>query len=268
MSEYKCPNDGRSLKNNEKVCEQCSRATRVRLAEIPVLYIEAGAYLVPGKGGHGSSSSERTIGVNLSALGFRHAGEMLGVLNAWEDLVRDECELSPRVEKGSIQERVESVCLFLLAHSQWLTKYDAAPDWVQEVAKIHTQGEAATRRFREKITTIKCPTSLEEFAEGGEEIIYKSCDQRLTLLDSPIGIIECKRCGTEWTTLRLVAVAVSSPGNVIWFDSGAIAAFLGITPDYVTKIAKRFNAKRRGRRGEEVYDLAEIRDLRDQVRLG
>ena len=261
-----CALDDRNCHDSDTICKSCSQATRVRLAEIPVLYIEAGAYLEPGRGGSGSSGSERTIGVNLAALGFRHAGEILGVLNEWEDLVREECELSPRKESGTIEERVESVCMFLLTHAKWLAQHPAASDWVVEVAKIHSQGEAATRRFREKVTRIKCPTSLEEFAFGGQEIVYKSCEEWLTLVESPIGVIECKRCKTEWTTLRLVAVAVNTPGNVIWFDSQAIASFLGITANYVTKLAKEHNAKKRGKRGEEVYDLIEIRSIRDKVK--
>jgi hypothetical protein len=76
------------LKGNNRICEDCAKATRLKLAEIPVLYLEASAYLEPGRGGSGSSGSERTIGVNLAALGFRQAGEVLVKLEDWERTVR------------------------------------------------------------------------------------------------------------------------------------------------------------------------------------
>lgn len=267
----RCPIDHRSLVGDAKICEQCARTTRERLAEIPVYYIESGAYLVPGKGGFGSSGSERTIGVNLSALGFRAADEILPVLEEWERTVRvlslgqveldgeerqGEVELNPDgsvivvtrprldeqerpiIRTGTIQERVEGACAFLLVHARWLTSYEGAPDWVADIAKIHGQGETATRRFAEKLTRIKCPTSLEVFITE-DEIGYEYCGAWLTLGENPLDPVECKRCSSTWTTLRLVAVALSTPGNEILLDPVALAGWLKMELTYVHKFAKR-----------------------------
>lgn len=266
MTENRCPIDHRETRGDAKICEKCSQETRVRLAEIPALYIEAGAYLVPGKGGFGSSGSERTIGVNLAALGFRQAAEVLGVLQAWEIMVCEESEVVRASETGTIQERVEAVCLFLLKHAQWLACHEAAKDWVEEVAKIHSQGEVATRRFTEKVTRIKCPTSIEEFIEGGGEIAYRYCGQTLTLGKDPLDIVECRRCHTEWTTLWLVRVAMTTPGYVVWMDSEAIGELLGIGAKQVAKIARKYHAQKRGKRGFERYDLMEMSTLRERSR--
>lgn len=285
-----CPLDHRSLVGNAKICKKCAQETRSRLAEIPVLYIEAGAYLVPGKGGFGSSGSERTIGLNLAALGFRQAAEILGVLEDFERTVRvqslgqiefegqerediprpknwrpseeDLAREKPPVRKGTIQERVEGVCMFLLKHAEWLTCHDEAQFWVEEVAKIHSQGETATRRFTEKMTRIKCPTSIEEFAEGGEEILYRYCGETLTLGKDPLERVECKRCHTEWTTLFLVRVALETPSEPMWMDSDAIASLLGITSGQVVRISKADKKSKRGSRGNETYDLQKILQLR------
>lgn len=287
----RCPIDHRSLVGDAKICEQCSRLTRVRLAELPVFYIEAGAYLVPGKGGFGSSGSERTIGVSLSALGFRAADEILPILEDWERLVRvkslgqveldgeertREVELNkdgsvkvvvePRLDEterpilrvGTIQERVEGASAFLLVHSRWLTNYEAAADWYEDIAKIHAQGEAATRRFAEKLTRIKCPTSLEAFISE-DEIGYENCGSWLTLGDGPLDKVACKRCGGEWATLGLIALILDRAKEPIWLPSDSVASILNMrSPREVIEIVKSNRLRRRGKRGEELYDLIAV----------
>lgn len=262
----RCPIDNRSLRNDAQICDECARQTRIRLAAIPPMYIQAGAYLEPGRGGFGSSGSERTIGVNLAALGFRHAGDLLGVLTAWVEFVIEERELAPTKFRGDIQDRVGDSCAFLLRHADWLIQSDLASDWYNEIYLIHREGLAATRNFLEKVTRIKCPTSLEEFDASGEQIAAKYCGQLLTLSENVLDEIECKRCKNIWTTLRLVAVAMSKPDNVVWMDSQAIAVMLGVSPRYVQVIAKTYNAKRRGLRGDQVYDLIEMAALREKIR--
>ena len=169
----RCPIDRHQLRGNSKICDGCSRLTRVRLAEIPAMYVEAGAYLEPGRGGFGSSGSERTIGVNLAALGFRQAAEVLGVLQAWEIMICEESGVNRASKTGTTQERVEAVCTFLLKNAEWISRHDAAPEWVTEIASIYSQGAVATRKFTEKLTRIRCPTSLEVWITQ-DEIGYEN----------------------------------------------------------------------------------------------
>lgn len=299
LSNERCPIDHRSLVGDAKICEQCSRATRVKLAEIPVLYIEAGAYLVPGKGGLTGGSSRSTIsdGKSWVALGFRSADEILPILEEWERTVRvislgqvelegedrqGEVELNPDgsikvvvqprlnegerpiIRRGTIQERVEGACLFLLAHAQWLTCYEGASEWVEDIAKIHGQGEAATKRFAEKLTRIKCPTSLETFLTE-DEIGYENCGAWLTLGENPLDPVECKRCRREWTTLGLVAVILSTPGIEVWLPSESIASILRMKSREITDIVKAHHLRKKGRRGEEFYDLIAVNVARSKA---
>jgi hypothetical protein len=271
------------LKGNNRICEDCAKATRLKLAEIPVLYLEASAYLEPGRGGSGSSGSERTIGVNLAALGFRQAGEVLVKLEDWERTVRvkhlgqSELEGSERtneheqgwkpseeewanerpvVRRGSVAERVQGVCEFLLVHSRWLATYDAADEFAREIANIHAQGEAATRRITERITRITCPGSVEQWIDG----IMKSviCGQILALPEGGLTVFECKNCRREWTTLRLLRVAFDTEGYELWLDTAAIAKFLDVGVQHTWRLIRECQPKSRGDRGSKVYNLVEI----------
>ncbi len=247
MTEFRCPICRRMLINSVKICEVCSRETRAKLAQIPQMYVEAGAFLIPGKGGFGSSGSERTIGVNLAALGFRQAADLLGILTAWVEFIVEERDLAPANVRGTIEDRVTDSCAFLLRHSPWLAENELAADWCNEIALIHKEGLAATRQFLEKVTRIKCPTSLEIFITE-DEIGYENCGAWLTLGENPLDPVECKRCQREWTTLRLVAVALSTPGNEILLEPIALAGYLEMELTYVHKFAKRHGIEKIGKK--------------------
>jgi hypothetical protein len=291
----KCPTCGLTLKFHSQICDQCARVTRERLSKIPVLYVEASAYLEPGRGGSGSSGSERTIGVNLAALEFRQSFATLAILEDWERTVRvkslgqveldgqereGEIEVDenglivtmlrspfsnerPVVRRGSIEERVKGVCEFLLAHMRWLTSYEAAGDFAADVAKIHAQGMAATRQIEEKASRIRCPADIEMWVDG----IMKSeiCGHSLYLKEDIFADIECKGCRALWTTAGLLRKAMKTPGQVIWMDSVAIARLLEIRTRDVTDLVKAHEVKKRGKRGNELYDLIEINSLRAKM---
>lgn len=285
MTDLRCPIDHRSLVGDAKVCERCSRETRRQLAEIPKLYVEAGAYLVPGKGGFGSSGSERTIGVNLSALGFRAADEILPVLEEWERTVRvlslgqveldgqdreGEVELNPDgtvkvivrprlnegerpiIRTGTIQERVEGSCSFLLVHSRWLSAYEGAPDWVADIAKIHGQGGAATRQNQAPARRIECPADL------GDGL----CLSLLTLPEDgdKQAKIKCHRCRTEWTIQWLIEVALSTKESEYWLDAESIANHLQMDHREVRRLARKWKITKHG----QLYDLSAFIDKRSE----
>jgi hypothetical protein len=262
-----------------------------------VLYLEASAYLEPGRGGSGSSGSERTIGVNLSALGFRQASDVLAKLEEWERTVRvehlgqveldgveraerpqvwnrttqkyEDAKLTqqewlnehPIVRRGSVSERVQGVCEFLLVHAKYLATHPAAGDFVEEVASIHGQGESATRRIAEKVTRIKCPGLIDQWINGTMRQV--TCDKKLILSKDYLEIFPCKNCGREWTTLRLVAVALDTPGYSFLLDSEEIAEMLSVTSRHVRRLAKECGAIRELDNGEKVYDLMKIHRYRN-----
>jgi len=255
-----CPVCNHSLHNQDKICDECARITRSRLSEIPRLYVEAGAFLEPGRGGTGSSGSERTIGVNLAALGFRQASDLLGVLEAWVQFVVEERDLAPFKAKGVIQDRVIDSCAFLLRHADWLAQNELAADWFNEIALIHNEGLAATRNFLTKVTRIKCPTSLEVFINQ-DEVGYENCGAWLILGENILDEIECRRCKGTWTTLRLVAVAMSTPNSKILLDAPSIAGYLGMELTYVHKFAKRHGIEKIGKK----YSLNAFMNARIQT---
>jgi hypothetical protein len=292
LNQNRCPIDDRGTQGNDVICEDCAKATRLRLAQIPVLYLEASAYLEPGRGGSGSSGSERTIGVNLAALGFRQGASVLSLLEEWERTVRvehlgqvelegvereerpqvwnrttqkyEDAKLTeqewlnehPIVRRGSVGERIQGVCEFLLVHAKYLATHPAAGDFTAEVASIHGQGESATRRIAEKVTRIKCPGLVEQWR--GEEMKQVTCDQKLTLSKDYLEMFPCKNCGREWTTLRLVAVALDTPGYSFLLDSEAIAQMLGVTARHVLRIAEECGAVTKLNSGDKLYDLMKI----------
>ena len=71
---------------SEVTCLRCLATCKIELANLPILLRQAEGYLQPGNGGQGSSSGERTIGVNVSALDFVTGHDLLGVLYSWQDL--------------------------------------------------------------------------------------------------------------------------------------------------------------------------------------
>ena len=283
MTENRCKNCGRMLLAAGTICEICAGDTRQRLAAIPKLYVQSEAYLEPGRGGVGSSGSERTIGVNLAALGFRQAFEILAILEDWERTVRvkslgqigydglereGEIELDddglivttlrapfsnerPIVRKGSVEERVKGVCEFLLAHIRWLAQYEAAGDFVADVAKIHAQGLAATRQIEEKPTRIKCPADIEMWIDGDMKTV--TCNHPLYLKDDIFTDIKCKGCGADWTTAGLLRVAIKSGAQVL-LDPVAIGGYLGMSVANVHIFAKRDEIEKVGKK----YPLVEF----------
>lgn len=260
----RCPIDNKSLKNDAVICEECARLIRSRLSEIPRLYVEAGAFLEPGRGGTGSSGSERTIGVNLAALGFRQASDLLGVLEAWVQFVVEERDLAPFKARGMVEDRVIDSCAFLLRHADWLAQNELAPDWFNEIALIHNEGLAATRQFMAKVTRIKCPTSLETFISE-DEIGYENCGAWLTLGENPLDPIKCRRCDREWSTLRLITIILSTPDIEAWMDSEEIAKILQIKPRDVIDLVKEHHLRKKGKRGEWVYDLIAVNVARTKA---
>lgn len=282
----RCPIDSRSLKNDAMICEECARVTRERLADIPKMYVLAESYLIPGRSGTGGSGSHsgHSDGFNGAAMDFRHAFEILAILEDWERTVRvkslgqteldgqereGEVELDedgliktiirapfsnerPVVRRGSVEKRIAGVCEFLLKHSPWLTRYEAAGDFVTDVAAIWSQGQAATKQSEEKPTRIKCPADIEMWIDGIMKTVI--CNQMLTLTDDLKQGIHCRGCDTNWTLAQLLAVAVTTPGAHVLLDPVAIGGYLGMELTYVHKFAKRHGIEKVGKK----YPLVEF----------
>ena len=230
-------------------CPRCRSKVAGHLSELPQLQMEASAYLAPGRGGNGSVSAERSIGINVNALDFSMATELLGILHGWEILIRAGRRLTPpALVKGeeTTELEVEATCKFHLAHLDWSLEQDWAKDFADEVASIYAKGIAACKQFVEQPRRIPCPTD--------------DCS-KMVVIDAhrihEYGIEEevtCFGCRQSWTIFRLVSLALSNPAKKFYLDIEAIALWLQITDRQVRNIIKSADIPKKG----NLYSLADV----------
>ena len=225
-------------------CRSCYLNICQWLREIPQLRRESEDFVIPGRSGDGAVSAERSIGVNVNALDYSMATELLGILHSWEALIRSARRLTPPAlvrKEPSIDQEVVTACEFQAAHILWSLDQGWASDFYSEVKEQHAKGLAAAKRFKEQPRRIPCPSD-----DCHKFIIIDATD---LLRD-----VSCFGCRQSWSVLRLVALAMSNPNRKFFLDVEAIALWLGITQRQVYKIIKAHEIERRG----SLYDLAGI----------
>lgn len=228
----------------EGTCYLCELRIKAALTELPALQWEAGYYLVPGRTGSGFVSTERSIGINVTALDFSVATDLLAVLHSWEAIVRKERDLTPPAlvpKAESIEAEVQATCDFHLVHLSWSLCQEWAVEFHSEVLSLHAKGRAATKKFREQARRIPCPT------DDCKKFIVIDVEQ----LQNDVSCFGCKQ---SWSVLRLVALAMSNPNKRFFLDLEAIALWLQMTQRDVLKVVKKYDIERRG----SLYDLAAI----------
>jgi hypothetical protein len=97
---------------------------------------EAGKHLTPARTGSGSASPERSIGINVAALDFSMATDLLRTLHSWESQIRKDRSLTPpaMVKKEQTTEgEVKATITFHLAHLGWSFRQTWALDFANEV---------------------------------------------------------------------------------------------------------------------------------------
>ena len=214
------------------------------LTSIPDLQYQAGFHIAPGRSGSGAASAERSIGVNVNALDYSMAIELLAILHSWESEIRAARQLTPPAllkKEPTTDAEVQATCDFHLAHLDWTMGQEWAGDFYNEVKELHSKGMAAAKQFVEQPRRIPCPTD-----ECGKYVVI---DAEHLMAD-----VSCYGCKQSWTVLRLVALAMSNPSRKFFLDVEAIALWLGITQRQVYKIVKANNIERRG----SLYDLAGV----------
>lgn len=225
------------------LCAKCQGKLHQSLDDLMEFWTGAHDELLPGKSGNGGRSSERTIGLNVAALSFIAGHDILGFLHEWEKLIRDEQGLTPPAllkKPETLKQEIADAIHFSQTHLAWAGQQDWISDFASELRDIHSQGMAAARKFVEKTRRIPCP------AETGEG----SCGNLLKIdADDPLNIFECRKCKSEWTTLRLVAVAMSDK-RAVWLDAEALAKWMGISERHVRRLAAKYKLPKRG----ELYE--------------
>ena len=225
-------------------CRGCHSAIISWLGAIPSLQVMAGDYITPGRSGSGTVSAERSIGVNVNALDYSMAIELLGILHSWESEIRSARQLTPPAllrKEPTTDMEVQATCDFHLAHLDWTMAQEWAGDFYNEVKELHSKGMAAAKQFVEQPRRIPCPTD--------------DCHKFVVIdAENLMSDVSCYGCKQSWTVLRLVALAMSNPDRKFFLDVEAIALWLGITQRQVYKIVKAGNIERRG----SLYDLAGV----------
>lgn len=234
---------------NEGNCRQCRLHLTSWLVEIPALQYEAGFYISPGRSGSGAVSAERSIGVNVNALDYSMATELLAILHSWESMVRSARQLTPPAllkREPTIESEVQATCDFHLAHLEWILGQDWVADFYNEVKELHGKGMAAAKRFVEQQRRIPCPT------DDCKKFVV--IDVLAVKENGLANEVSCYGCKQSWSVLRLVTLAMSNPNRRFFLDVEAIALWLGITQRQVYKIIKANNIASNG----QLYDLAGV----------
>jgi hypothetical protein len=225
-------------------CNRCSVKVRNQIAELPQLHKEAKQFLQPSRTGSGTASTERSIGINVSALDFTMATELLRTLHAWESTIRFNRKLTPpalMMKEPSTEGEVLASATFHLTHLDWSLEQAWAAEFAHEIQIMHAKGRAAAKRFSEQPRRIPCPTD--------------DCEKYVVIdADNLTAEVSCFGCKQQWTVLRLIALAMSNPSKTFYLDVEAIAMWLGITEREVYRTIKKNDIQRRG----SLYDIAAI----------
>jgi len=230
-------------------CRHCRLNLTAWLTEIPALQYEAGFYIEPGRSASGAVSAERSIGVNVNALDYSMATELLAILHSWESMIRSARQLTPPAllkREPTIDAEVQSTCDFHLAHLEWTLGQEWVGDFFNEVKELHSKGMAAAKRFIEQPRRIPCPS--DDCRKFVVIDVVAVSDNGLT------NEVSCYGCKQSWSVLRLVTLAMSNPNRRFFLDVEAIALWLGLTQRQVYKIIKANKIANKG----QLYDLAAI----------
>lgn len=230
-----------------------SRLAR-QLSDLMELWSAAHGELIPGRGGSGGSSNEQSIGINVSALSFIAGTDILGLLHEWEKEIRSERGLTPPAlvkRQPGLGDEIKVAVEFALTHLPWSSQQSWIGDFADELGHLHAMGRNAAKVFADKVARIPCPADDRDGLPCGQNIYIKDGDL--------MAIFSCPKCHSDWTALRLVAVAISAGSAPVLLDPEAIGHLIGMTSQGVVKFAKRHCLDRQGLR----YDLREILTARN-----
>ena len=234
----------------ETECRSCFGRLRAILRELPQLQFEAGFYLEPSRTGSGAVTAERSIGINVNALDFSMATDLLAILHGWEQIIRRERQLTPPAlvaRESNTDLEVQATCEFHIAHLSWTLTQEWAIDFAGELWGLHARGRAAAKKFKEQARRIPCPTD--------------DCNRFVVIdVEQLTNDVSCFGCKQSWSVLRLVALAMSNPNRRFFLDVEAISAWLQMTQREVYRLVKKFDIEKRG----STYDLQAIMKSRQQ----
>jgi len=212
---------------------------------------QAKGFLVPGRTGSGSPTSERSIGFNVSAMDYSMAVDILPVLHKYEAMIRRGRNLTPPAllrREPSTEAEVAATAQFHITHLGWTLKQDWVGEFAGEVKVIHSKGLSVTKTFIETTRRIPCPT--------------EECKNKVAIdIDNILGDVNCLKCKGSWTLYRLLQLAMNNPDKRFWLDLEAICLWLNITKRQAIKVIDDHEIPKRN----GLYDLASIVRIRNEV---
>lgn len=243
-----CQHDARDEKY---LCRRCENILKDNISDIPTLQSEAKGFLVPGRTGSGSPTTERSIGFNVSAMDYSMAVDILPIFHKYEALIRRGRNLTPPAllkREPSIDAEVAATAQFHITHLGWSLKQDWVGDFARDIKEIHSKGLSVTKTFVEKPRRIPCPTD--------------GCKAHVIIdMENLLADVNCLKCRTSWTLYRLIQLAMANPNRRFWLDIEAICLWLNMTKREVLKVIDIHKiAKRNG-----LYDIAAIVKTRNEV---
>jgi len=232
-------------------CRVCFMKVKSSLVELPDLHFESQMFLVPSRSGSGKASAERSIGVNVSALDFMMATDLLRTLHSWEVIIRNDRQLTKPafvLKEPTIDAEVQATVDFHCSHLEWSLAQEWAVEFASEVYGLHAKGRSAAKRFVEQARRIPCPTD--------------DCKRFVVIdVENLMDDVSCFGCKQSWSVLRLIALAMSNPNKKFYLDVEAIAAWMGTTERTVYNLIKANKVERRG----SLYDLSAIIKARNST---
>lgn len=247
MSSLECAICARSV-NNDVVCHSCRRNLLAHLTEIPSLQSGAAEWLVPSRSGSGQVSTERSIGINVSALDVSMAKELLSVLYKRAGQIRESRNLSPLVKiMKSTENQVKELCSFHLTHMEFSFTQPFIQEFAYEIKQFHAKGMAANKMFTERPRRIPCPT------EG--------CLKNIVISDNILDEITCFGCKTSRSIYMIINLAMSNPDRAFMLDLEACGQWLNLSNKELKSLIKFHDIPRRG----QLFDLKALTKAKNQL---
>ena len=237
--------------NEGKLSKGQYRSLRSNLAELPELQSGASSFIVPGRSGSGTVSTERSIGFNVNALDYSMGKELLGLLHKYEALIRRGRSLTPPAlltREATVDKEVAATVSFHLAHLEWTVQQDWVEEFAGLIKELHSKGMACNKKFIEQPRRIPCPTD--------------ECRAHIVMdIENLLAGVTCHKCRTSWTLYRLLGLAMNNPNRTFWLDIDAICLWMNITKIELNKIVREHKIPTKN----GLYDISAIAKARSLV---
>jgi len=138
-----------------RLCTACRHGVRANLIELPAIYEDCEAALLPRRNPalQRVSGSRPEIGIRLNEESTAARSSILSLLASWSALVADERAVSRPPHRHPAY-----LAAFLLDHLAWLLAHPAAGDFVEEVSATTARARRAVHRGDPEIRLGTCIT--------------------------------------------------------------------------------------------------------------